>query len=737
MDFHKYMRRKAEGEGGIYKNDMLPIIEDGGIPVYISKDGKVHARGFVDINDNFEFYSENDEFKVAAKDEKLNYFKEYIFSKSDNKIFKSESYEVLAGAFQNIYYPLVPYDNEEPPVNHKRYNLLSKKTKKSIKSLTQSINDPVSFHFHFFEGSNRHSEPRIQTSWFGPFNFDVWVDPELMVKDINDLIIIKSGRYNSAPKTPTLHDVEAVFFSTGTLGHVYVETPSIPDHNYSSSPNMESSTRRFKFKNKDNTNRTQELGVNVSIGTDVVAVFRNGVFGRSPRNAVSYQASGLWNVDSVYGSTLDGCNGEIEQDFNLENYNGYNYKAAPACVCDLFDTQNHSPLIGYSKDGFPIYGPHGYSQSFNPTSQIKRMETSYRLTQTTSRTSGPSFNDEPSGTYIEDYEYVNGLGDLDEHNGRLCVTPEYPNGIYAYFTTIDSNFNPAYPYIIGPTFYGVASGGQGYEGAVTETPIYHRNLYSNRNDMLTMYTDPELNTWEVYGDTNRLRRGIQSEKIVYVSPHIVMQDSGVFLYTGTEQSYKYVSGVQQNATYQGNLRIATGNGDFLVRKESFSYPTSVNCRLLENNPLSGGMNFLYEDPDTNMSIHSVSPPTVTGTHFYSQYKNHKRVKNKVYSGQWNGVIPAGTPFKVENWAFNGEMMGFDGKLTVRPITPHPLTSGKMITIHAAVTGQGSDYDDAYSNAMELSRDQINQQTNILLVNSGVKDKNYRMKSLEKLKDISS
>ena len=39
------------------------------------------------------------------------------------------------------------------------------------------------------------------------------------------------------------------------------------------------------------------------------------------------------------------------------------------------------------------------------------------------------------GTFVADYEYVEGLGDLDQCNGRLCVTPEFPSGIYAYFLT--------------------------------------------------------------------------------------------------------------------------------------------------------------------------------------------------------------------------------------------------------------------------------------------------------------
>ncbi|MFM7016820.1 MAG: YHYH protein, partial [Bacteroidota bacterium] len=63
--------------------------------------------------------------------------------------------------------------------------------------------------------------------------------------------------------------------------------------------------------------------------------------------------------------------------------------------------------------------------------------------------------------FREDYEYIAAPGQqdvLDEHNGRFCVTPEYPNGIYCYFATVDANWNSAYPYVVGPTFYGTRTG---------------------------------------------------------------------------------------------------------------------------------------------------------------------------------------------------------------------------------------------------------------------------------------
>ena len=42
-----------------------------------------------------------------------------------------------------------------------------------------------------------------------------------------------------------------------------------------------------------------------------------------------------------------------------------------------------------------------------------------------------------TGVYTADYEYVEGLGDLDECNGREGVTHEFPNGTYYYVITYE------------------------------------------------------------------------------------------------------------------------------------------------------------------------------------------------------------------------------------------------------------------------------------------------------------
>ena len=68
---------------------------------------------------------------------------------------------------------------------------------------------------------------------------------------------------------------------------------------------------------------------------------------------------------------------------------------------------------------------------------------------------GPSTTTYPIGTFIDDYTFTDGSGTLDHNNGRFCVTPEYPDGTYAYFTTVDSNGDPLFPYLVGKNYYSL------------------------------------------------------------------------------------------------------------------------------------------------------------------------------------------------------------------------------------------------------------------------------------------
>jgi len=183
-----------------------------------------------------------------------------------------------------------------------------------------------------------------------------------------------------------------------------------------------------------------------------------------------------WKINRYqrYTSNLDSNNGFYFE--NIERSFGYGYAhiANPVALRNqLGDTNSsqHSPILGYAYDGNPIYGPYAYTDPLNPSSSIKRMETSYRLK--TERTGGPNISSYPLGYFIEDYRYQHRFGDLDDNNGRYCVTPDYPEGVYAYFITINSSNQPEFPYILGNRYYSIP-----VESNYTNK-IQHTNLPSN------------------------------------------------------------------------------------------------------------------------------------------------------------------------------------------------------------------------------------------------------------------
>jgi hypothetical protein len=102
----------------------------------------------------------------------------------------------------------------------------------------------------------------------------------------------------------------------------------------------------------------------------------------------------------------------------------------------------------------------------------------------------------PLGRYTEDYAYFGDLTnsatgqryeqgvefDLDEYNGRWCVTPEFPNGTYAYFATIKADGTVTYPYIIGRSYYGTLAGGS--VGSIAEAVVTNFLGGPNLREML-------------------------------------------------------------------------------------------------------------------------------------------------------------------------------------------------------------------------------------------------------------
>ena len=122
------------------------------------------------------------------------------------------------------------------------------------------------------------------------------------------------------------------------------------------------------------------------------------------------------------------------------------------------DSDQHSPILGWAYDGNPIYGPYAYSR--RDGGDIVQIKSGY-VEEASKKDNRPPVSAFPPEFFVEDFTFKTSNDDsvLDENNGRFCVTPEYPNGTYAYFATFDStsssdgvfkNFKkPVFPYLIG------------------------------------------------------------------------------------------------------------------------------------------------------------------------------------------------------------------------------------------------------------------------------------------------
>lgn len=117
---------------------------------------------------------------------------------------------------------------------------------------------------------------------------------------------------------------------------------------------------------------------------------------------------------------------------------------------DNKETIKNSPVLGWAYDGNPIFGP--YVVKNNSVIPLKSgYEIKNNLLSLNNDNKRPPF---APGTFIEDYEYIEGISQLDEHNGMFINDrKEFPNGTYAYFMTVDITDSPSFPYVIGKSFH--------------------------------------------------------------------------------------------------------------------------------------------------------------------------------------------------------------------------------------------------------------------------------------------
>lgn len=168
------------------------------------------------------------------------------------------------------------------------------------------------------------------------------------------------------------------------------------------------------------------------------AVMLNGAFLRSldsvcytsaNAKAACNNANQAWRYDSrssQSGAALDAHYGHVDSD------GGYHYHSAADALFDQFPTKE-SPVIGFAADGFPLYGSY-----FNDANGVLRMaKSSYSLKSGARPAGADSPGGNYDGAYRDDYEYIEGTGDLDECNGMVS------SGVYGYYAT------DTFPWAIG------------------------------------------------------------------------------------------------------------------------------------------------------------------------------------------------------------------------------------------------------------------------------------------------
>ena len=237
-------------------------------------------------------------------------------------------------------------------------------------------------------------------------------------------------------------------------------------------PNHEVGT----FPNSNNPNSISEQNVSKSFTLCPSIIYESGLELVGPAMAIAYalnsvkfdpatagrcndagecslaRGEGNWNIEALGHETFDF--GDDMNHAHVQPNGAYHYHGIPELLIDFLGDQDGMTLVGWASDGFPVYARYGYADPENSQSQLKALTTSYRLKSQpdknrpntlTAILGGPNADSNinkpiPMGAFTQDYEYVEGLGDLDECNGRFGATPEFPNGIYYYVVSDDFPF---------------------------------------------------------------------------------------------------------------------------------------------------------------------------------------------------------------------------------------------------------------------------------------------------------
>jgi hypothetical protein len=211
-----------------------------------------------------------------------------------------------------------------------------------------------------------------------------------------------------------------------------ITSNGIPDHQVGRFPNRSNPNRisaqnyRFSMPTTPRLNRSPSQRRGTLFGVAV-----NGV-PFDPGTAEVWQGNRRsgWNYEALGGAIPLGLDANYG---HVQPTGAYHYHGLPVGLMQElgWSRSKASPLIGYAADGFPIY-----AITAEVNGKVVEMTSSYRL-KSGNRPGGSQPSGDYDGTFVQDYVYVEGAGSLDECNGAMVTTADYPNGTYAYFLTND------------------------------------------------------------------------------------------------------------------------------------------------------------------------------------------------------------------------------------------------------------------------------------------------------------
>ena len=214
-----------------------------------------------------------------------------------------------------------------------------------------------------------------------------------------------------------------------------IRADGLPDHETGSFPNRGNPNRISAQNYVVRVPARPQLASRVTpLGLQSFGFAINGV-PFDPGAAEFWNGDRRWQYEAMSGAVPLGLD---QNNAHVQPNGAYHYHGLPTGLLARFAGTTAPVLVGWAADGFPVYGPLGYAEAGARSTKLVSLRPSWRV-KSGARAGGPGGRHD--GSFVQDYEYVAGLGDLDECNGRSGVTPDFPAGTYYYVLT------DAFPYI--------------------------------------------------------------------------------------------------------------------------------------------------------------------------------------------------------------------------------------------------------------------------------------------------